>query len=75
MYQGTVFFHTSRIYIYLIESPSTVKRVDIFQFIYTLILIRQKNKKILLFKRKSFWIEGERWIPTPRSGRGQVSWE
>jgi len=37
------------IYIYLIESPPTVKRISPFRFFYTLILIRQKVCKILLF--------------------------
>ena len=32
MCQGTVLCHTSRIYIYLIESPPAVKRISIFNF-------------------------------------------
>jgi len=51
--QGTVLCHTSKIYIYLIESPPAVKKISLFQFFYILILIRQKVYKILLFKIKS----------------------
>lgn len=47
--QGTVLCHTLRIYIYLIVSPPAVKIISLFQFFYTLILIRQKVYKTLLF--------------------------
>jgi len=54
MCQGMVLCHTSRIDIYLIESSPAVKRISIFQFSFTLILIRQKFYKTLLFERKVF---------------------
>jgi hypothetical protein len=49
MCQGTVLYHTLKIYIYLIESPPAVIKINIFKFFYIQILIRQKVYKILLF--------------------------
>ena len=51
--KATVLCHALRIYIYLIESSPAVKRISRFQFFYTLILIRQKVYKILLFLKNS----------------------
>ena len=34
MCQGTVLFHTSRIYIFLIESPPVVKRISFSIFLH-----------------------------------------
>ena len=43
--RGRFVCHILRIYIYLIESPVTVKRISLFQFFYISILIRQKILK------------------------------
>ena len=51
--RGRFVCHILRIYIYLIVSPPVIKRINIFQFFYTLILIRQKVYKTLLFLKNS----------------------
>ena len=59
MCQVTVLYHTSKIYIYLIESPPAFKRI-LFQFFYILILIRQKVYKTLLFLKNSCDVQDAR---------------
>jgi len=49
--------HFQDIYAHLIESPPAVKRISLFQFFYTLILMRQKIYKTLLFCKKYFKIK------------------
>lgn len=39
MCQVTVLCHALKIYIYLIESPPAIKKISLFQFFYSLILI------------------------------------
>jgi len=51
--RGRFVCHTLIIYIYLIKSPLAVKKISLFQFFYTLILIRQMFQKILLFLKNS----------------------
>ncbi len=49
--RGSFVCHILRIYIYPIESPPAFKRISIFRFSFTLIIIRQKVYKILLFSK------------------------